>query len=139
MYWRRFAVKEIPISDAAAFELWLRDRWTEKDELLEYYAENGRFPEDDSNSQKADATEDRLRQRVKVGGKDRIVTVVGGTNSNGEWEGPVETEVKITRFRDILGIFTVAVWVSPVYYFRGLLAMYVGWLLHVGKLMGILQ
>lgn len=46
MYWRRFAVSSIP-TDSKAFEQWLRDRWIEKDTLMEQYLTTGRFPADD--------------------------------------------------------------------------------------------
>lgn len=44
MYWRRFAVSSIPLKDPADTEQWLRDRWREKDDLLEQYVSTGRFP-----------------------------------------------------------------------------------------------
>ena len=44
MYWRRFAVSDIPLDDQKEFDAWLRARWTEKDQLLEEYFETGRFP-----------------------------------------------------------------------------------------------
>ncbi|CAL5874095.1 uncharacterized protein PFLUO_LOCUS8382 [Penicillium psychrofluorescens] len=44
MHWRRFAVSDIPLDDQKEFDEWLRDRWTEKDELLNQYFETGRFP-----------------------------------------------------------------------------------------------
>ena len=50
MYWRRFAVSSIPVDDPKAFELWLKQVWLEKEDLLEYYAQNGRFPADDGLS-----------------------------------------------------------------------------------------
>lgn len=43
-YWRRFRVADIPLEDQDKFELWLRERWYEKDELLEQYLTTGRFP-----------------------------------------------------------------------------------------------
>lgn len=44
MYWRRFAVKDIPLDDAEKFELWLRERWYEKDSFIEHFLVTGRFP-----------------------------------------------------------------------------------------------
>lgn len=44
MHWRRFAVSEIPLDDQKEFDLWLRERWTEKDQLLQQCFETGRFP-----------------------------------------------------------------------------------------------
>lgn len=46
MYWRRFAISSIPLDDSRAFEHWLRARWTEKDNLIEYYYQHGSFPAD---------------------------------------------------------------------------------------------
>jgi lysocardiolipin and lysophospholipid acyltransferase len=45
MYWRRFAISSIPLDDPEKFDLWLRERWTEKDALIEQYVATGRFPE----------------------------------------------------------------------------------------------
>lgn len=108
MYWRRFAVKDIPISDPEKFELWLRERWIEKDVLLEYYVANGAFPEDDVPKEDGaiDEKPSGLRKRVTVGGKERIVTTSGGTDRDGKWGGPVETEVKIAGWGDVLSIFS---------------------------------
>lgn len=44
LYWRRFRVADIPLDDANTFEEWLRDRWYEKDALMEQYLTTGRFP-----------------------------------------------------------------------------------------------
>jgi len=107
MHWRRFAVKDIPLTDFE-FELWLRERWIEKDDLLEYYMENGNFPEDDDPKQNGTANESPgLRKRITIGKDERSVKTTGGTNQHGQWEGPVETEVKIAWWTDVLGIFTV--------------------------------
>lgn len=46
MYWRRFAVSSIPLSDATEFDKWLVERWREKDDLLEQWYNTGRFPSD---------------------------------------------------------------------------------------------
>ena len=46
MYWRRFPISSIPLDDNRAFEHWLRARWTEKDNLIEYYYQHGNFPAD---------------------------------------------------------------------------------------------
>jgi hypothetical protein len=46
MYWRRFAVKDIPTAPEA-FDKWVLDRWREKDEMLEYFKQNNRFTADE--------------------------------------------------------------------------------------------
>ncbi|KAK5099614.1 hypothetical protein LTR70_002305 [Exophiala xenobiotica] len=53
MYWRRFAVKDIPLHSEKAFELWLLARWREKDLLIENYLIHGRFPGDTGVSKTA--------------------------------------------------------------------------------------
>lgn len=80
MYWRRFKVADIPIGDAVAFDDWVRERFYEKDELLEYYTEHGCFPEDKG---------------------------VEGENGCAEkkWKGAIETEVKLGAYTEILDIF----------------------------------
>ncbi|ORY01033.1 acyltransferase-domain-containing protein [Clohesyomyces aquaticus] len=47
MHWRRFHFDTIPIDNGKAFEVWLRNRWREKDYMLEYFQRNTRFPADD--------------------------------------------------------------------------------------------
>jgi len=54
MHWRRFAVSSIPIDNAKTFELWLKNVWLEKETLLEYFAQNGRFPADDGRDPQGD-------------------------------------------------------------------------------------
>ncbi|EXJ59443.1 uncharacterized protein A1O5_12068 [Cladophialophora psammophila CBS 110553] len=46
MHWRRFAVKDIPIHNDRAFDLWLRARWREKDVMIEEYYQTGKLPAD---------------------------------------------------------------------------------------------
>jgi hypothetical protein len=51
MYWRRFAIADIPVAeDPKVFEAWLRQKWDEKDRLLEQYHQTGRFPADDGDA-----------------------------------------------------------------------------------------
>jgi hypothetical protein len=47
MHFRRFKIAAIPIHNDKAFDLWLRNRWREKDYLLEHFARFNRFPDDD--------------------------------------------------------------------------------------------
>lgn len=49
MHWRRFAIKDTP-TDEKEFGDWVLQRWREKDDLLEYYVQNGRFPADEGTS-----------------------------------------------------------------------------------------
>ncbi|KAL2016170.1 hypothetical protein VTK56DRAFT_4110 [Thermocarpiscus australiensis] len=43
-YWRRFRVADIPLDSQEKFDVWLRERWYEKDALMEQYVSTGRFP-----------------------------------------------------------------------------------------------
>lgn len=47
MHWRRFHISDIPIQNTKAFEVWLRNRWREKDYMLEYFQRHTRFPAED--------------------------------------------------------------------------------------------
>lgn len=47
MHFRRFKIADIPIDDDKAFDIWLRNRWREKDYLLEHFVQYDRFPEDE--------------------------------------------------------------------------------------------
>ena len=48
MHFRRFKISDIPIDSDKKFEVWLRNRWREKDYLLEHFVRYNRFPEDDN-------------------------------------------------------------------------------------------
>ncbi|KAK8172886.1 acyltransferase-domain-containing protein [Phyllosticta citrichinensis] len=47
MHWRRFKISQIPVDDPEAFEVWLRNRWKEKDHYLDYFSRTGHFPSQD--------------------------------------------------------------------------------------------
>jgi lysocardiolipin and lysophospholipid acyltransferase len=81
MYWRRFAVKDIPLGSGEEFDLWLRERWYEKDALLEQYVSTGRFPPNTASTSNGE---------VKV-----------------KEEAFIETEVKLGHWYEIGNIFVV--------------------------------
>ncbi len=81
MYWRRFAVKDMPLDDPDKFELWLRERWYEKDNFIEHFLTTGRFPADKS------ATSD------VASGKEK--------------DNFIETEVKLKSNFEVANIFVV--------------------------------
>ena len=54
MYWRRFAISSIPLDSAEEFDLWVRERWYEKDALMEEYIAKGRFPSSDASEGKVE-------------------------------------------------------------------------------------
>ena len=87
MYWRRIAVSSIPIDDALKFDLWLRNQWQEKEELLEYFAQNGRFPADDGCDSGEPAINGNSGAQIRKGA------------------GFIETEVKLTHWYEVGQIF----------------------------------
>ena len=48
MYWRRFAVADLPLDDPKEFAAWVTARWEEKEQLLEQYFRTGLFPADEA-------------------------------------------------------------------------------------------
>ena len=90
MYWRRFPVSSIPVEDPKAFEKWVKDRWLEKEDLLEGYVQNGRFPADEGTDfETLDSTDGGSSTKVSQGA------------------GFIETEVKLVKWYEIAQIFIV--------------------------------
>ena len=46
MHWRRFPIHTLPLQDHDAMYAWLQQRWREKDDLLEAFQREGKFPAD---------------------------------------------------------------------------------------------
>lgn len=92
MYWRRFAVSSIPVDDAHEFELWVRQRWLEKEQLLEQYTRDGRFPADDGSDSESEQA---------WNGIDGSKVTRGA--------GFIETEVKLRRWYEVGWIFVALV------------------------------
>lgn len=78
-YWRRFRVDDIPLDNAKSFDVWLCERWYEKDALMEEYVSTGRFPPNPSE---------------------------GVTKGNGA-EGFVETEVRTKYWWEFIHIYSI--------------------------------
>lgn len=91
MYWRRFELATIPLDDPEKFDKWVRERWIEKEQLLEQYIQNGRFPADEGHNYETDAEENGSK-------------VIRGA-------GFIETEVKLAHWYEVGHIFVVlAAW-----------------------------
>ena len=101
MYWRRFAVSSIPVDDAEAFDKWVMDTWRAKDEILEYFAKNGRFPADESAVVGQDKTDEP-------------------TEKSSTKYGFLETEVKLKSVLEIGQLFVpaAAFWMAWRLYLR---------------------
>lgn len=96
MYWRRFAIQDIPLDDNEKFEVWLRERWYEKDALIEQYVTTGRFP--------------------------GCKAATNGTGTDGAQGEFIESYVKLRQWYEIGNIFVVlaaaalvANWVARVW------------------------
>ena len=89
MHWRRFRIADIPTHSEDAFSTWLIARWREKDDLLQYYLENNRFPADEG------VTELNGNANGGVNGSPKVVRGAG-------W---IETEVKPVRVWEVATVF----------------------------------
>lgn len=67
LHFRRFAISSIPLDDEKEFADWLLARWREKDELLQYFVENNRFPADDGVSKTEDGKEIKGAGHIETG------------------------------------------------------------------------
>ncbi|RYP93585.1 hypothetical protein DL770_000327 [Monosporascus sp. CRB-9-2] len=62
-YWRRFALADMPLDSAEEFDRWLRERWYEKDALMEQYVSTGRFPANGAGAKTEGYIETEVRTR----------------------------------------------------------------------------
>lgn len=88
MYWRRFLLSDIPLDNAEEFDLWIRERWTEKDALLEEYVSTGRFP----------ASKDLEFESKGAKGSSVITSHKGGF---------IETEMKPAHWYEVFKVFMI--------------------------------
>lgn len=105
MHFRRFRISDIPIHDTKEFDLWLRERWVEKDDLMEYYNQNGQFPEVDSEVD-SEVNGDLTHGSTEDGGVRRRVVKSEVNGSSNKWKGPMETEVKLESMWEVVSVFS---------------------------------
>lgn len=91
MYWRRFAVNDIPLNNLEEFDLWLREKWYEKDAIMDEYMTNGRFP--------------ASAEAISEAKTDR--------------DGYIETEVKLAQWGDLGSLIFVLAGFALVIYVVG--------------------
>ena len=91
MHWRRFHIDSIPINNSKAFDVWLRNRWREKDYMLEYFTRNSRFPADDFWKEQLDLSETSSSSQS-------IRSVPRGART-------IETQVKSGNWNEFVRIF----------------------------------
>ncbi|KAJ4318473.1 hypothetical protein N0V94_004428 [Neodidymelliopsis sp. IMI 364377] len=92
MHWRRFHISDIPIQNTKAFEVWLRNRWREKDYMLEYFQKHTRFP-----------AEDFWKDHLDMG--DRSSQGSQSLRSVPKPAVQIETEVKSGNWNEFVKIF----------------------------------
>lgn len=93
MHWRRFHISTIPIHNTKAFEVWLRNRWREKDYMLEYFNRHTRFPAEEFWKDHLDMG-DRSSQSENKSIRTRPRPAV-----------QIETQVKSAHWNDFVKIF----------------------------------
>ncbi|KAF1942497.1 acyltransferase-domain-containing protein [Clathrospora elynae] len=100
MHWRRFHLDSIPIENTKAFEVWLRNRWREKDYMLEYFNRNNRFPAEDfwKNHLDMDTKSESSSNKGNGNGNKSIRTVARPAVQ-------IETEVKSGNWNEFVKIF----------------------------------
>ena len=97
MYWRRFLISSIPLDDHKKFDLWLRQRWIEKDKFIEDYHQTGRLPADEGVS------------------KDQKEQVIRGA-------GHIEAEIRPKYWYEFLQVFApIGLLALVLYMFYGAL------------------
>lgn len=100
MYWRRFRISDIPVDNEAAFAMWLKNRWTEKDYLLEHFARHGAYPE--SDPVKAMKTEAALRKLANANGNGDKKQIIKPVVKTAKF---ITTEVKAGGIEEFMSIF----------------------------------
>ncbi|KAI4947280.1 hypothetical protein J4E91_006630 [Alternaria rosae] len=96
MHWRRFHLDDIPYENTHAFEVWLRNRWREKDYMLEYFSRHNRFPAEDFWKNHLDM--DTKSESSRGNGNKTIRTVPRPAVQ-------IETEVKSGNWNEFVKIF----------------------------------
>jgi hypothetical protein len=96
MHWRRFHLDDIPYENTHAFEVWLRNRWREKDYMLEYFSRHNRFPAEDFWKNHLDM--DTKSESSRGNGSKSIRTVPRPAVQ-------IETEVKSGNWNEFVKIF----------------------------------
>ncbi len=94
MHWRRFKIADIPLDSDKAFEVWLRNRWREKDYMLEFYARTGRFPAEEFWKVQG--------PRTKEPGKAKFIET---EVKSGSWEEFLSLFAPITALISVLFLF----------------------------------
>ncbi|KAF1916245.1 acyltransferase-domain-containing protein [Ampelomyces quisqualis] len=110
MHWRRFRIDSIPIHNTKAFEVWLRNRWREKDYMLEYFNRNNRFPAEDFWKDHLDMDAGSSQGGKSVRSVPRPAVQIETEVKSGNWNEFVKIFAPITS---VMMALTVAYGASP--------------------------
>jgi hypothetical protein len=110
MHWRRFHIDSIPINNKAAFEVWLRNRWREKDYMLEYFNRNTRFPADDFWKEHLDMGDIKSENSRTLRSVPKPAIQIETEVKSGNWNEFVKIFAPITS---VMMALTVAYGASP--------------------------
>ena len=109
MHWRRFHIDTIPMNNTKAFDVWLRNRWREKDYMLEYFSRHNRFPAEEFWKDHLDMG-DRSSQSQTIRTVPRPAVNITTQVKSGNWNEFVKIFAPITS---IMMALSVAYGVSP--------------------------
>jgi len=110
MHWRRFRIDSIPIHNTKAFEVWLRNRWREKDYMLEYFNRNNRFPAEDFWKDHLDTDGGSSQGGKSIRSVPRPAVQIETEVKSGNWNEFVKIFAPITS---VMMALTVAYGASP--------------------------
>jgi hypothetical protein len=110
MHWRRFRIDTIPIHNTKAFEVWLRNRWREKDYMLEYFNRNNRFPAEDFWKDHLDMDSGSSQGGKSIRSVPRPAVQIETEVKSGNWNEFVKIFAPITS---VMMALTVAYGASP--------------------------
>lgn len=110
MHWRRFHISDIPIQNTKAFEVWLRNRWREKDYMLEYFQKHTRFPAENFWKDHLDMGDRSSQNSQSIRSVPRPAVQIETQVKSGNWNEFVKIFAPISS---VLMALTVAYGANP--------------------------
>jgi hypothetical protein len=110
MHWRRFHMDTIPIQNTKAFEVWLRNRWREKDYMLEYFNRHGRFPAENFWKEHLDMSDKSSQGSQSLRSVPKPAVQIETEVKSGNWNEFVKIFAPISS---VMMALTVAYGASP--------------------------
>ena len=110
MHWRRFHIDTIPIQNTKAFEVWLRNRWREKDYMLEYFSRHSRFPAENFWKEHLDMSDKSSQGSQSIRSVPKPAVQIETEVKSGNWNEFVKIFAPISS---VMMALTVAYGASP--------------------------